>query len=167
MANSTSSFRALYNFGGGSSVNRSYSYGIASSEDWTVGSVVAWNSSGVLLDPTTSAADVLGISTDIVVSGAATGPVTDRCGVIPFQYGTVYAVQDPTDTSQVPVAADIGSDTELDLVSTVWGIDFNGDSTSATPQFRIVDIDTTRLEWHVVIETVGIATVYQWHDAPV
>ena len=74
---------------------------------------------------------------------------------------------DPTDTTQVPAATDIGTDTELDLVSTVWGIDYNGNSTAATPQFRIVDIDTIRNEWHVVIEPVGIATVYQWLDAPV
>lgn len=165
MANSTSTFRALYRLGGG--LPPTFSYPIASSEDWTVGSVVAWNSSGALLDPTSDAADVLGISTDIVVSGATTGPITDRCGVIPFDYGTVFAVQNAATLTDTPAAADIGAIHVLDLASTVWGLLIDTAGTGSTPQFRCVDIDTIRAEWHVVIAPLETSDVFQWIDAAV
>lgn len=164
MADSTSTWRAVYNFGGG--VSPTFSYPIASSEDWQVGSVLAWNSSGALLDPSADNADVLGISRDIVVSGAATGPVTDRCGVIPFNYGTVYAVEEVA-AAGTPLAADIGELRDLDLASTIWGILNTTSGDSATPHFRVVDIDTIRNEWHVVIAPLEVPDVFQWLDAAV
>ncbi|MEK0325544.1 MAG: hypothetical protein QQN63_07550 [Nitrosopumilus sp.] len=163
MANSTSTFRALYTLGG-NSVVPTFSYGIAASEDWSVGSVVAWNASSVLIDPTDDSSDVLGISLDTVVSGVATGPVTDRCAVHPFMHGIVYAVKNVSVANDTPVVTDIGTFTDLDLDSTVWGIITGTSSTSNTPNFKIVDIDTIRDEWHVVIavDDQTPELVFQW-----
>lgn len=165
MANSTSTFRAIYSFGAG--VTHTKSYPIAASEDWSVGSVVAWNSSGALLDPTSDAADVLGISLETVVSGATQGPITDLCAVHPFQYDVVYAVKNAATLSDSPVALDIGSIHDLDLASTVWGLLIDTASTGSTPQFRVVGIDTIRDEWHVVIAPLEVTDVFQWIDAAV
>ncbi len=163
MANSTSTWRALYTLGG-NSVIPTFSYGIAASEDWSVGSVVAWNAASVLIDPTDDSSDVLGLSLDTVVSGAATGPVTDRVAIHPFMHGVVYAVKNVSIAGDTPAVTDIGTFVDLDLVSTEWGILIGTSSTANTPNFKVVDIDSTKLEWHVVIavDDQTPELVFQW-----
>lgn len=164
MADST--MRALYNIGGG--VPLTLSYPIASSEAWSVGSVVGMNSAGALLEVADDSSDVWGLTLESVTAGAATGPITDLCAVTPFTYGVVYATKETTSLDNTPVAADIGEIRDLDLDGTNgWGIHASSSATSNTPTFRIVDIDTIRNEWHIVIAPLELTDVFQWIDAAV
>lgn len=159
-------FRTLYNINGGG-VAWTQSYGIASSEAWDVGAVLALNSDGALAEAADDSSDVWGLSLESVTSGAALGPVTDRCAVHPFQYGVVYACFNVSNLSDAPVATDIGTLADLDLSSSNWGILVDTAGTSNTPQFRVVDIDTIRNEWHVVIAPLELTDVFQTIDAAV
>lgn len=158
-------FRTLYTANGG--VAHTLSYGIASSEAWAVGAVLALNSAGALAEAADDSSDVWGISLETVTAGAAGGPETARCAVHPFQYGAVYAVKNVNNLSDTPVATDIGTLADLDLDTSNWGILVDTAGTSNTPQFRIVDIDTIRNEWHVVIAPLELADVFQTTDAAV
>ena len=66
--------------------------------------------------------------------------------------------------NDTPVVNDIGTFIDLDLDSTVCGIITGTSSTSNTPNFKIVDIDTIRDEWHVVIavDDQTPELVFQW-----
>lgn len=158
-------FRAVYTFDGGTPPIRGY--GIASSENIDRGDVVAWNSSGVLTEPGGDANDVLGYCLESVSSGSAQGPVTDTALVVPFAYGVVYATTEVAQSSQSPAETDIGTIRDLDLSSSEWGIHATSSGTASTPQFRVVDVDTTRNEWHVVIAPLDVTDVFQWIDASV
>lgn len=158
-------FRALYNVGGGAIPVKGY--GITASEAWDRGDVVAWDSSGTLIEPSDDSSDVLGYALGDVSNGAAQGPETDVALVVPFQWGVVYATTEVAQSSQAPVATDIGTIRDLDLSSGDWGIHATSSATANTPQFRVVDVDTIRNEWHVVIAPAEIADVYQYIDAAV
>ncbi len=159
-----STWRAIYNMHGDKLPT--FSYPIATSEAWSVGSVVAWNSAGALFENTTDSTDNLGLALETVSAGVNGGPITDLCSVIPFAYGVVYAVKNAANLSDTPVATDIGTIADLDLDATNgWGILVDTGSTSGTPTFRIVDIDTIRNEWHVVIAPLEEIDVFQWLDA--
>lgn len=159
-----STWRSLYTINGGTPLTLSYT--IASSESWSVGSVVAWNSAGALFENTTDSTDNLGLSLETVTSGAGTGPNTTLCAVHPFTYGTVYAVKE-TLALGTPAVTDIGTIRDLDIDATNgWGIHTAG-SGGSTPNFRVVDIDTTKNEWHVVIAPQDITDVFQFIDAAV
>lgn len=161
-----STFRAIYTLSGAPIFTKGY--GIAASEAWSRGSVVAWNSAGALLEPTADNVDVLGISMEIVTAGAATGPLTSQCLVNPFNYDTVYAVKHVLDVTTAVAATDIGTTNDLDIDATNgWGIKLGTSATAATPNFRVIDIDTTRNEFHVVINPIAVAAVFQWIDAAV
>lgn len=158
-------FRALYAINGG--VPLTLSYTIASSEAWAVGAVLAMNSAGALAEAADDSSDVWGISLETVTGGAATGPITDLCAVQPFTYGVVYAVKNVNNLADAPVAADIGEIADLDLDTNNWGILVGTSATSNTPNFRVVDIDTIRNEWHVVIAPLELTDVFQFIDAAV
>lgn len=161
-----SEWRSLYQLGGG--VTPTFSYGIVAAEAWSVGSVLEMVGAGTLQEAADDSTDVWGISLENVTAGAADGPVTDRVAVHPFTYGTVYATKETVSLSNTPVAADIGEIRDLDLDSTNgWGIHASSSATSNTPTFRIVDIDTTRNEWHVVIAPLELTDVFQFIDAAV
>jgi hypothetical protein len=160
-----STFRAIYTLSGAPIFSKGW--GIAASEDWSRGSVVAFNSSGVLAEPSADNADVLGIALEKAVSGATTGPLTTVCLVAPFTWDTVFAVKQTADLTVAPAVTDIGNDRDLELDGTNgWGIHASSSATAATPNFRIIDIDTIRNEWHVVPSS-RIGQVFQWIDANV
>ena len=166
MANSTSTWRYAYSQSGLASPP-TFNYGIASGEDWSVGSVVAWNDAGTLLDPTDDSSDVLGLSLDTVVSGAATGVETALCTVIPFMHDLVYAVKNAGTLTDTPAVTDIGTLAVLDLDTAVWGILVDTATAANTKTFRIVDIDVNRAEWYVVVAPEETTDVFQWIDAEV
>lgn len=158
-------FRPLYTISGSSPYTLGYD--IAASEAFNKGDVVVLNSAGAVAEGASDAVDVLGVAMEDVVAGLALGPVTDRVIVCPFTYDIVWACNMPSDTDHIPLATDIGTINDLDLVSGDWGILQGTASTGSTPQFRIVDIDAVRLEFHVIIAPVDITDVYQWIDAAV
>lgn len=158
-------FRALYTIGGGAIPVKGY--GITASEAFDRGDVVAWDSSGTLVEPSDDSSDVLGYSLEVVASGASQGPDTSVCLVVPFIWGVVYATTEVAQTTQSPATTDIGTIRDLDLSSGDWGIHATSSGTSNTPQFRVVDVDTIRNEWHVVIAPAEIADVFQMIDAAV
>lgn len=162
-----STWRSLYQLGGG--VSPTLSYGITgTTEDWHVGSVVEMLGTGLLREAADDSSDVWGLSLERIITSTAQGPVAGRCAVHPFTYGTVYAVKETTSLSNIPLATDVGTIRDLDLDGTNgWGIHASASATSNTPTFRVVDIDTTRLEWHVVIAPLELANVFQFLDAAV
>ncbi len=161
-----STWRSLYAINGGMPLT--LSYGITAAEAWSVGSVVEMEAAGTLKEAGDDSSDVWGLSLETVTAGAATGPTTDRCAVQPFQLGVVYGVKETLDLTQVPVVADIGELRDLDLDTTNgWGILASTSGGATTPHFRIVDIDTIRNEWHVIIAPLEVADVFQFVDAAV
>ena len=148
MADST--FRAIYSLSGG--VPWSLSYTITASEAWSVGSVLTIAAAGTLTEAGDDSTDVAGISNEVVTAGASTGPITTLCSFTPFIYGVVYAVKEAAGLTNTPLVTDIGNDRDLDLDGTNgWGIHVSSGGTTDTPTFLVVDIDTIRDEWHVVI----------------
>lgn len=162
-----STWRSLYQLGGGNPLT--LSYGITgTTEAWSVGSVVEMLGTGLLREAADDSSDVWGLSLETVSASVAGGPVTTRVAVHPFTYSTVYAVKETTSLSNTPLATDVGTIRDLDLDGTNgWGIHATASATSNTPTFRVVDIDTTRNEWHVVIAPLELANVFQFLDAAV
>lgn len=157
-------FRALYSLHGGAFPIRGY--GITASEAFDRGDVVALDSSGTIIEPSADNADVLGYALEAVAAGAAQGPDTDTVLVVPFVSTIVYATTEVAGGGS-PAVTDIGNDRDLDLNSGAWGIHATAGGTASTPQFRVVDIDTVRGEWHVVPNVAGVADVFQWYDGAV
>lgn len=158
-----STFRALYALNGG--LPTSFSYTITASEAWSVGSVLTMVAAGTLTEAGDDSTDVWGISNEVVTAGAATGPITNLCSVTPFTLGTVYAVKETVDLAGIPLITDIGNVRDLDLDGTNgWGIHASASATANTPNFRVVDFDSTRLEWHVVISPQDPVDVFQFFD---
>lgn len=158
-------FRALYTVSGGAIPVKGY--GITASEAWDRGDVVAWDSAGTLVEPSDDSSDILGYALEAVASGASLGPDTDVALIVPFIWGVVYATTEVANSANTPVTTDIGTIRDLDLDSGNWGIHATSSATANTPQFRVVDVDTTRNEWHVVIAPAEIADVFQMIDAAV
>ena len=160
-----STFRAIYTLSGNPFFTKGY--GITASEAWSVNSVVALNSAGALAEPTADNVDVLGLAQETVTSGAATGPLTTVCLVLPFQWDTVFAVKHVLAPTTAVTTTSIGTNNDLDIDGTNgWGILLGTAATAATPNFRVIDIDTVRNEFHVVISNI-VTGVYQWIDAAV
>lgn len=156
-------FRPVYTLSGASPLTRGFP--IAASEAIDIGDVVALNTSGAIEEPTSDATEVLGICLEKITAGAATGVDTDTAIVQIFTEDVVYAVKQPAALSATVEQADVGDPAELDLSSNQWGITDAGTAgTASTPQFKIVDIDAERGEYHVVIDVAGIADTYQWYD---
>lgn len=127
---------------------------------------VAWASDGEIVVLTADNADVLGLALEAVTSGASGGPNSTKVLVHPFNYDTVYAVKETADLTAVPLLTDLGNSRDLDVDATNgWGIHASAAATAATPNFRVIDIDTVRNEWHVVISPLDVADVFQWIDA--
>lgn len=156
-----STFRAIYSLDGGAIPV--HGYGIASGENFDPGDVVAWDSSGVLTEPAGDANDVLGYSLETVSSGSAQAVASDTAMVVPFIKDTVYAVSEPAQSSPSPAESDIGGQRDLDLSGGDWGIHTSSTGTASTPQFKIIDVDTVRNEWHVVVDPDSV-TAFQWYD---
>lgn len=158
-------FRPLYTLSGAPPL--CLGYGIAASEAWDRGDVLALNSAGALAEAASAAVDVYGVAAEGVTSGAALGPLTTVALVFPFTSDVVWAVNEAAEATQAPVTTDIGTIRDLVLSSGDWGIAASASGTSATPQFRVIDIDTVRNEWHVIVAPLELADVFQWHDAAV
>jgi hypothetical protein len=158
-------FRAIYSVTGGKIPI--IGYGIAASEAFDRGDVVALNSSGVVAEAAAANADVYGYSLEGVSGGASLGPRSTVCLVVPFVDGVVYATTEVAEATQAPLVTDIGTIRDLVVSSGAWGIAAATASTAATPQFRVVDVDLIRNEWHVVIAPLDIADVFQRVDAEV
>lgn len=127
---------------------------------------VAWHADGDVVVLSADNQDVLGLALEACTSGATGGPKSNRILVHPFNYDTVYAVKETADLTAAPVQSDIGNSRDLELDATNgWGIHASAAATAATPNFRVIDIDTVRNEWHVVISPLDIADVFQWVDA--
>lgn len=159
------SFRAIYTIGGGAIPIKGY--GITASEAFDRGDCVAWDASGTLVELSADNADVLGYALEAVSAGAALGPDTNTCLVVPFMHGVVYATTEVAEATQAPLVTDIGTNRDLDVSSGAWGIHATASGTGSTPNFRVVDVDTIRNEWHVVINPVVVAGVFQYIDGAV
>ena len=159
------SFRALYSFHGGKIPVKGYT--IAASEAFDRGDVVALNSDGKIAEAAAANADVVGYSLEGVTGGASLGPNTATVLVVPFIDGIVYATTEVAEASQAPAVTDIGTIRDLVVSSGAWGIAASASATAATPQFRVIDVDTIRNEWHVVIAPLEISDVFQMVDAAV
>ena len=158
-------FRAIYSVTGGKiPIN---GYGIAASEAFDRGDVVALNSDGVIAEAGAANADVYGYALEGVTGGASLGPKTTVVLVCPFVDGVVYATTEVAEASQAPLTTDIGTIRDLVVSSGAWGIAASASATAATPQFRVIDVDTIRNEWHVVIAPLEISDVFQMVDAAV
>jgi len=142
-------------------------YAITASEDFAKHAVIVHDGAGAVAEAADDSSDVWGLALEKVVSGVSGGPQSDICLVHQFNYDTVYACKNVSDLTDVPVAADIGTIADLDLSDGYWGILVDTSATANTPQFRIVDIDTIRNEWHVIIAPLDVTDVFQPIDAAV
>lgn len=158
-------FRAIYTMTGGHIPVKGYA--IASGESFDRGDCVAMDGAGAVAELSADNADVFGYALEAVSSGAALGPDTDTVLVVPFVWGVVYATTEVAQSTQAPVVGDIGAIRDLDVSSGEWGIHATSSATGATPQFRIIDVDLIRNEWHVVIAPAEVADVFQAIDAAV
>jgi len=159
-------FRPLYTISGAPVFTKGY--GITAAEAFQRGDVVALDASGTLVEPATDAVDVLGIALEDVAAGVSLGPQSDICLVAPFTADLVCAVKEVANLANTPLTTDIGNGRDLDVDGTNgWGIHATASATALTPQVRVIDIDTIRNEWHVVIDPITVAAVYQWISAAV
>lgn len=158
-------FRALYTLSGGAVPVKGYT--ITASEAWDRGDCVAWDSAGTLVELAGDNADVLGYALEAVTGGASLGPRTTIALVVPFMHGVVYATTEVAEATQAPLVTDIGTNRDLDVSSGNWGIHATASATGATPNFRVVDVDLIRNEWHVVIAPDVVSAVFQWVDGAV
>lgn len=160
----TSYWRPLYTLSGAPFLTKEYTPDSAlTCARWEP---VAWASDGEIAVLSADNQDVLGLALEACTSGATGGPNSGKILVHPFNYDTVYAVKETADLTGAPVTTDIGNSRDLELDATNgWGIHASSAATAATPNFRVIDIDTVRGEWHVVISPLDVADVFQWVDA--
>ena len=154
-------------------------YAIAAAEEWDVYDLVALDAAGALLEQTAANKDQLGAALGNV--GNTTTGQSDadelRSYLAPLTTGkhepvaiftrtTVFETDDGNSVGTGAVG-DIGEVTDVELVSGAWGINNGTSGTSATPQFRTLDIERTRLTYLVVPDPIKIAAQFQFFDASV
>jgi len=129
-------------------------YGIASGQDFERGDVVRLNGDGDVAEMDDITQTVRGVALEPVVSGAALGPVTDKCSVALAKYTddnsgavskTNFATTDVNGTA--PTEAIIGTQCALDLTAGAWTIDI---SDTSNTDVEIVDVLISRGEFLVV-----------------
>lgn len=158
------SIRPLYTLSGKAFTTKAYPPTAAA----IVKGAVVELSDGDISVPSGANAKVFGIALGTAsAAGVVSGVDAVNMLVAIFDLDTVYAVtntDDPTVTT--PLAAHVGDGVDLHRASaSSWGIDVGTAATASTPQFRIVDIDTVRGEWHVVVDPITVASRFQWITA--
>lgn len=143
------------------------SIGITAAQAWVKGACVARVAAGTISELAADNADVLGAATGDVAAGLSLGPNTEDGGVYVFNSDTVFHTVDAADLT-APTATMLGEIADLDLgAADQWGILQGTSGTGATPQFRIIDIDTVKAYYLVIPAPLEIADVFQWFDAAI
>jgi len=140
-------------------------------QTWVQGAVLWALAAGTVDEADDDTSDVLGSSMEDVASGVSGGPNSATCMVAVMNADTVWRTVDAADLT-APTVAEIGALADLDLAAgsgatAKWGILQGTAGTGSTPNFRIIDVDTVRLEYIVIPAPLEVADVFQMFDAAI
>ncbi len=154
-------------------------YGIAASEEWDVGDVLALNGARALAEAADATSDVIGAALTGVGNTTAGQSDADELRsylealttgkhepVALFAQFVVFETDDYNNTGAAAVA-DVGERADLEVVSGDWGINNGTSATANTPNFAIIDIEPVRGTYLVVPDIIAVAAVFQLYDAAV